>query len=103
MPKKINMKKGTAVILVVILMMALLVLGAAAAYQFGVVGKQKSEASQSVAPVQQTELDVQDRSEDISKVGAGDKISNIEEDLDKTDIDSIDKDVLGVKTETQGL
>ena len=104
MLKKINMKKGTAVLLVVILVMALLVLGVAAAYQFGVIGKQKSDISQSVVPpAQDTQADVQDRSGEITKVGSGDKISNIEDDLNKTDINSIDKDVMGIKTQAQGL
>lgn len=101
MQKLINMKRGTAAVLVIVLVVALLALGGVLAYQYSLFG------NKSVVPSDRTtniiEESVADRSEEISSVGSGDKLSDIEKELSGTDIDSLDKDVLGVKAEAAGL
>lgn len=96
------MKKGSMSILVVILVVSALVLGGVFAYKSGVFNfSMPTQTSQDVTG--QGEEAIEDRSENISKVGEGDKLTEIEADLNGTDVDSIDKDVLGVKAEAEGL
>mgnify|MGYP001564266410 CR=1 FL=1 len=103
MLKKINMKKGSTVLLVIVFVIAFLALGVAVAYQYGMLGKPKVVAQTAIPAKTVTEDGLKDRSSEIAQLDSGDKIDNIEQDLNKTDINSLDQDVLGVKTEAQGL
>ena len=103
MPKKINMKKGSTVFLVIIFVIAFLALGVAVAYQYGMIGKSSTVLQTSVPTKTVTQDGPKDRSDEIIQLSSDDKINSIEQDLDKTDINSLDQDVLGVKTETQDL
>ena len=105
MQSLIKTKKGVATLLILVLVLAILALGAIAAYKFGFMNKQQETTPQAVNVPDQagTQSTIEDRSGDITKLDAGDKISNIEQDLNKTDLNSIDKDASNAKTEAQGL
>lgn len=103
MPKKINMKKGSVVLLVVVFVIAFLVLGAVVAYQYGMLGG-KSDTLQTSVPGKTAQPEgLKDRSGEITQLDSDDKIGTIEQDLNKTDINSLDQEVLGVKTESESL
>ncbi len=103
MPRKISMRKGSTVFLAIVFVAAFLVLGVVVAYKYGMLNKQSAD-SQIIIPAREDAKDeIKDRSGEITQLDSGDKIGDIEQDLDKTDINSLDQDVLGVKTEAQGL
>lgn len=98
------MKKGSSTILVIVLVVSALVLGVVFAYKYGALdnlGINPTKQSEDVQIV--TEGTIEDRSDEITKLEDGDKVSDIEKDLNNTDVESIDKDVLGVKAEAEGL
>jgi len=102
-PKKTNMKKGSTALLVIIFVIAFLVFGVAVAYQYGMLGKPNVVTQTKIPSKTVTQDSLKDRSDEITQLDTGDKIGDIEQNLNKTDINSLDQDVLGVKTEAQGL
>lgn len=97
------MKKGSMALLVIVFVIVLLIFGVVVAFKYGMLNKPVDE-SQTIIPGKTAVQDeLKDRSGEITQLEPEDKISSIEQDLNKTDINSLDQDVLGVKTESQGL
>jgi len=99
--RPIKLNRGTVAVLVIILTVALLTLGGIFAYQYGLLGGNKMAPSQQT--INQTEDAVEDRSSEINNVGKEDRVSDIEKDLNSTNVDTLDQEVLGVKAEVEGL
>lgn len=103
MPKKINMKKGSVVLLVTVIVVAFLVLGVVVAYKYGMLNRPIDELQTNTPDKTAVQDNLKDRSGEIAQLDSDDKIGTIEQDLNKTDINSLDQEVLGVKTESDSL
>lgn len=103
MLKKINMKKGSVVLLVTVFVVAFLVLGVVVAYKYGMLNRRIDDSQTNTPDKTAVQDDLKDRSSEITQLDSDDKIGTIEQDLNKTDINSLDQEVLGVKTESDSL
>lgn len=95
-------KKGSAVVLLILLVLTVLVLFGIYGYKNGWFMKAPTPIAENTLPTK-AQQPVDTLSVDIQKLQPSDEVEDIDSDLAKTDLNNIDQDVLGVKTEANGL
>lgn len=92
-------KKGTVVVLVILFLVSLSVLGLVLV-KFGYLDS--FQASSMVIPGNASKV-VDQQTAEIKKVEPGDDVTSIDKDLNNTNLNTLDQEVLGIKTESDSL
>lgn len=92
-------KKGSIVVFALLLVVSLSILGVVL-FKFGYIGGVKQSDLVNVPDVAEV---ADPATAAIEKVEPGDDIDSIDKDLNNTNLNSLDQEVLGVKTESDSL